>query len=207
VEQAVDLLVARPATARFVGARLGRYWLGSEPPRELTEALAREFQRTGGDIPAVLRVLFASPAFARSLGHATKDPLQFVASAIRLAYDGKRPCNMKPVMNWLNALGEPLYGHVTPDGYPLLGQAWTSPGQLAKRFEIAGVLARGSAGLFDSEDGKPSAVTGFPQLASRLYFDLVEATLSPATREALDRAGSQQEWNTFLLASPDFMAR
>jgi uncharacterized protein (DUF1800 family) len=207
VEQAVDLLVAHPATAHFVGAKLARYWLGQEPPRELIEALAREFQHTRGDIAAVLQVLFASPAFARSLGHATKDPLQFVASAIRLAYNGKRPCNMKPVVNWLNALGEPLFGHVTPDGYPLTGQAWTSPGQMAKRFEIANALVRGNAGLFEAEDGSPGTVTGFPQLASRLYFELLETTLSPSTREALDRANSQQEWNTFLLASPDFMAR
>ena len=111
VEQLVALLVAHPATARFVSRKLAAYWMGDEPPQALVDSMAREFRRTQGDIPAVLRVLFASRAFTDSLGHAFKDPMHFVLSALRLAYDGTRPLNMKPVINWLNALGEPLFGH------------------------------------------------------------------------------------------------
>ncbi len=207
VERVVDLLAGQPATARFVSRKLALYWLGQEPPKALLAAMAGAFQRSRGDIPAVLRVLFASRPFRQSLGGAFKDPMHFVVSALRLAYDGKRPLNMKPVLGWLNALGEPLYGHLTPDGYPLTGQAWSSPGQMAKRFEIARAIGGGNAGLFDGDDGKPTGTTGFPQLSARLYWEALEATLSTPTRQALDRASSQQEWNTFLLASPDFMVR
>jgi uncharacterized protein (DUF1800 family) len=207
VERAVDLLVANPATARFVCRKLSTYWLGGTPPPTLVDSLAREFKRTQGDIPSVLRILLTSRAFVDGLGQGFRDPMHFVVGTLRLAYDGKRPLNMKPVANWLNALGEPLYGHVTPDGYALTTQAWSSPGQLAKRFEIARAIGNGAAGLFDGDDGKPGPITGFPQLSSRLYFEAVEPMLSPGTRRALDRASSQQEWNTFLLASPEFMAR
>ena len=31
--------------------------------------------------------------------------------------------------------------------------------------------------------------------------------LAPATLQALDQAGSPQEWNTLLLAAPEFMYR
>jgi hypothetical protein len=35
----------------------------------------------------------------------------------------------------------------------------------------------------------------------------MEEALRPSTRVALDKATSPQEWNVFLLSSPDFMYR
>jgi hypothetical protein len=73
--------------------------------------------------------------------------------------------------------------------------------------EIARTIGSGNGGLLDPEDGTPANTTGFPQLSSRLYFSAVEPFLSANARTALARAGSQLEWNTFLLASPDFNYR
>jgi uncharacterized protein (DUF1800 family) len=206
VEQVADLLAAQPATARFISRKLAAYFLG-EPPPALVQRMSRTFLDSRGDIAAVLRTLFKAPECTGAASPVFKDPVHYVVGALRLAYDGKRPTNMKPVVNWLNQLGEPLYGRPTPDGYPLAPAAWSSPGQLVKRFEIARAIGGGNAGLFDSEDGQPAAGTGFPMLASRLFFEAIEPGLSPATRQALDQAGTQQEWNTFLLASPEFMQR
>jgi hypothetical protein len=36
-----------------------------------------------------------------------------------------------------------------------------------------------------------------------MYYETIEPQLAADTRTALDRASSQAEWNTFLLASPD----
>ena len=130
----------------------------------------------------------------------------FVWSTV-LAYNGKTVVNLKPVNNWLNALGEPLYGRLTPDGYGLRERDWASSGQMSKRFEIARAIGGGSAGLFDSEDGTPPVTFGFPMLSNRLFYDTVDTALSPLVRQALDKASSQAEWNAFLLASPDFMYR
>jgi len=110
-------------------------------------------------------------------------------------------------VNWLNALGEPLFGRQTPDGYPLGESGWASSGQISRRFEIARAIAAGNGGLFDPEDGTPATSTGFPQLSTKLYFTAVEPFLSANARTALDRASSQLEWNTFLLASPDLNYR
>lgn len=205
VEQVADLLAAQPATARFICRKLALYFLGQEPSPALAQELGRTFLRSRGDIAAVLRVLCGSREFTGA--PAFKDPVHYVVGALRLAYDGKRPGNMKPVVNWLNQLGEPLYGHLTPDGYPILPAAWSSPAQVVKRFEIARTIGGGNAGLFDSEDGQPAAATGFPLLSSRLFYEAIEPALSPGTRQALDQAASQQEWNTFLLSSPEFMMR
>jgi hypothetical protein len=105
----------------------------------------------------------------------------------------------------LNALGEGLYGRLTPDGYGLREADWSSSGQMSKRFEIAKWIGSSNAGLFDPDDGTPAQVTGFPQLGSRLFFDNIEAGLSPATRGALAKAAAQWEWNAYLLSSPEFM--
>jgi uncharacterized protein (DUF1800 family) len=109
------------------------------------------------------------------------------------------------MFNWLNGLGETPFGRPTPDGYPLNEAAWASSGQMSRRFEIARAIGSGSAGLFDAEEGAPAAAApAFPQLSNPLYFKAVEPFLTAHTREALARAHSPQEWNTFLLASPDF---
>ena len=207
VERAVDVLVEQPACARFVSRRLAMYFVADEPPKSLVDAMARTFQKSHGDIADVLRTLFTSREFEAALGKKFKDPVHYVISSVRFAYDGKPILNSHPIVNWLNGQGEPLFGHSSPDGYPLVDSAWSSSGQLSKRFDIARAIGSGNAGLFDAEDGEKGTATGFPQLSSRLYFDNVQPYLSTATLGALDRATSQQEWNTFLLSSPEFNSR
>ncbi|MFC5491270.1 DUF1800 domain-containing protein [Dokdonella soli] len=203
VEQAVDLIIRQPACAKFISRELATYFVADAPPPALVDRMAKTFQRTNGDIAAVLRTLFESRELTQSLGKKFKDPMQFVVASIRLAYDGRPIANTHPLVNWLNGLGEPLFGRLTPDGYALTEAAWTGTGQLSRRFDIARAIASGNAGLFDPEDGSSATTTGFPQLSSRLYYAAIEPRLSAPVREALDRANSQQEWNTFLLASPD----
>jgi uncharacterized protein (DUF1800 family) len=207
VDEAVDLLVSQPACAQFVARKLAIYFVADDPPRSLTDRMAKTFQKTHGDIAEVLETLFKSREFAASLGAKFKDPMHYVVSTLRLAYDGKPIINTHPVVNWLNALGEPPFGRQTPDGYPLTESGWASSGQISRRFEIARAIGSGNSGLFEPEDGSPPTTTGFPQLSSRLYFAAVEPFLSANARTALDHAGSQLEWNTFLLASPDFNYR
>src|SRR3984885_14233547 len=207
VEQAVHLLVAQPACAQFVSHKLAVYFVSDDPPRSLTDRMAKTFQKSHGDIAEVLETLFKSREFEASLGAKFKDPMHYVISTMRLAYAGKPVINTHPVVNWLNALGEAPFGRQTPDGYPLTESGWASSGQISRRFEIARAIGSGNGGLFEPEDGTPAKTTGFPQLSNRLYFAAVEPRLSASARTALDRASSQLEWNTYLLASPDFNYR
>jgi uncharacterized protein (DUF1800 family) len=207
VEQAVDLLVAQPACAQFISRKLAVYLVADDPPPALVDRMAKTFRKTHGDIAEVLDTLFESREFQASLGGKLKDPMHYVISTLRLAYDTRLIANTHPVMNWLNALGEPWFGRQTPDGYPLTAAGWASSGQISRRFEIARAISSGNAGLFEPEDGTPPTTTGFPQLATRLYFTAVEPFLSDPARNALNRASTQLEWNTFLLASPDFNFR
>jgi uncharacterized protein (DUF1800 family) len=203
VEEVVSLIVSQPACARFISRELAVYFVGDDPPTVLVERLAKIFMRTDGDIGAVLRALFLSPELNDSLGGKFKDPMRFVVSAVRFAYDGKAISNVRPIVNWLNGLAEAPYGRQTPDGYPLTEPGWASSGQMSRRFEIARSIGIGNAALFEPEEGGVST-PGFPQLSTRLYFEAVEPLLSMRTKDALTAANSQQEWNTFLLSSPDF---
>jgi uncharacterized protein (DUF1800 family) len=204
VENAVRLIVRQDACARFISHQLAVYFVSDAPPPQLVARMARTFSRTDGDIAAVLHTMLLAPEFNAALGGKFKDPMRFVVSAVRFAYDGRTIANTRPLFNWLNGLGEAPYGHATPDGYALTETSWASSGQMSRRFEIARAIGTGNAGLFDPEDGSPATATGFPQLSNRLYFEALEPFLAPATRAALNRANSQQEWNTFLLSSPDF---
>ncbi|MBV8404556.1 MAG: DUF1800 domain-containing protein [Gammaproteobacteria bacterium] len=203
VEQAVTVIVRQRACARFISRQMATYFMGDDSPAQLVEAMADTFQATDGDIAATLRTLLLSKEFATAHAARFKDPMHYVLSSVRLAYDGRTISNSRPLLDWLNALGEAPFGRQTPDGYPLSAATWESPGQMSRRFEIARAIGTGNVHLFDPENGGTPTTTGFPQLSNRLYFEAIEPFLAPGTRTALNQANSPQEWNTFLLTSPE----
>jgi len=205
LDEALTLLSRHPATAHFVSKKLALFFVGDNPSPSLIDSMAATFLHTDGDIKAVLSTLFAAPEFVASLGHQFKDPQHYVYSALRLAYDDRPILNTQPVISWLNRLGQPRFGHLTPDGYPLTSAAWDSPGQMTTRFEIAKAIGNGSAGLFRTENGVD--LPGFPKLSNVLYFTYLQSMLGPNTLKSLDQANSPQEWNTLLLACPEMMVR
>lgn len=207
LDEALDRLAKHPATAHFISRKLAQYWLSDDPPPALVERMAQSFLKSDGDIAVTLQTLLGSPEYAQGAGQKFKDPVHYVVSAVRLAYDDKPILNVGPMLNWLNRMGEPLYGRQTPDGYALDTAAWSSPGQMATRFEIAKAIGSGNAGLFKTDGPQPLEKPAFPQLANALYYRALGQTLGPNTQQALAQATSAQEWNSFLLSSPELMHR
>ncbi|HZU65595.1 MAG TPA: DUF1800 domain-containing protein, partial [Novosphingobium sp.] len=213
VEQALDMLAHAPATARHVSAQIATYMLGQPPSPALVDSMASAWQHSDGRIDAVLQALFASAEYRASLGQGFKDPVHYVLSAVRYAYgdstgpDSRVILNADPIIGWLSRMGEGLYEHETPDGYPLAAAAWTGPGQMEIRFEIARAIGSGSAGLFRPRSAGSAEQPAFPQLQNALWFAQGPRLASAQTRAVLARATSPQEWNMLYLASPDFMRR
>ena len=207
VEEALDILSRQPATARHISKELAVYFVSDTPPEPLVQRMATTFTRTNGDIPQVLKTMFHSPEFTASLGTKFKDPMHYVISAVRLAYSDQVVLNTQPIQGWLSRLGEGLYNHETPDGYPMVAPAWNGPGQMDTRFEIAHTLGANSAGLFKPD--KPGAVDvpRYPTLQNALYYQGLSDTLAPSTRTVLAKADSPQSFNALFLSSPDFMRR
>ena len=211
VEEALDRLARHPATARHISRKLVQYWHADQPSPALVERVAQAFMASDGDLAVVLRTLLTSPEVTQAAGRQFKDPMRFVVSALRLSHDDRVILNMGPVLFWLNRMGQPLYGRQTPDGWPLDEAAWSSPGQMSVRFEVARAIGSGAGGLFSSPGSTPppptppEAVTTSPSRV--LYAQWLQHQLGPGTRTALAQAGSPQEWATFLLSSPEWMRR
>jgi uncharacterized protein (DUF1800 family) len=207
VDEAIDILVHHPATATHLCRQIAAYFVSDNPPEALVQRMAQTFKTTDGDIAAVLAAMVHAPEFTASLKPSVKfkDPVQYVFSAVRLAYDEKVILNTNPIQGWLNRLGEGLFNHETPDGYATASASWNGPGQMTLRFEIARQIGSGSSGLFKPD--MPNAVDqpAFPLIQNSLYFNGLRQTLGPTTLAALDQAISPQDWNTLFLSSPEFM--
>ena len=208
VDEALDRLARAPATARFISRKLAVYFVADAPPPALVERMAATFTRSDGDIAAVLTTMFESPDFSASLGRKFSDPVHYVIGSVRLAYDDRVVTDVGPMLGWLDRMGEPLYTHATPDGYSLTQDAWASAGQMATRFEIARAMGANGGVLFRTADASVVAVAPAPPaLAASAAVRTAMPGWSVDTREALAQAATVQDWNTFLLASPEHMHR
>lgn len=183
LDEVLDLLAAHPATARFVCGKLVRYLVADPAPPALVAHAADIFLERDGEIAPVIEALIGSPAFQPSLGRLFKTPMHFVCSGLRLAAEAQPLRDPAPALGWLARLGQPLFSRPTPDGYPLSAPAWSSPGQMTARFDIARAMG-----------ATPVALA-------------LARPAGPATQAALARAGSVAERNFLLLASPAFMMR
>jgi uncharacterized protein (DUF1800 family) len=207
VDEALDRLARAPSTARSISRKLAIYFVADNPPNALVERMALSFRRSDGDIATTLRTLFESPEFAASLGRKFRDPLHYVMAGVRLAYDGRVVSNTALMLQWLDRMGQPFYGHETPDGYPLNEAAWASAGQMNIRFEIARILGASGALLFRVDSKAPLEKPTFPPLAESPAVREMQAGLGAGTREVLAQAKNPPEWNMLLLAAPELMRR
>jgi uncharacterized protein (DUF1800 family) len=186
--EALELLAAHPSTSRFIARKLALHFVADDPPEQLVERTARAFRSSEGDIALTLRAMFESPEWRQSLGGKFKDPLHYLVSAVRFSADDfvvPRE-GVERMIGGLALMGQPLYGRPTPDGYPLTRTEWTSPGQLATRFEVARGVGYRRVGRLSEELPVP---------------------LSDGTRQTLSKASDPKEWNMLLLSSPEFMSR
>ena len=213
MQKALDNLVLQPPTAHFVSRQLAQYFCCDAPPERLVNAMAATWKQTNGDIASVLRTLFASRDFRASLGHKFKDPIHWTLSALRATVGDNTIVNEQPILNWLNRMGEPLYGHETPDGYPLTEGAWAGPGEMATRFEIARQIGVGPPQLYQPQPDPtqpppaPPPKMPPPALEQSPYYQAVAPTLSPATTNAIAQGTNPADRNMLYLSSPEFMRR
>ncbi len=147
--QILKMLASHPSTARFISTKLVRRFVADDPPAAVVDAASRAFTESGGDIREVLRTIFSSPEFFSRdyfLGK-TKKPLELVVSALRsvnAAIDTGLGSPMVYLGQTLTQMGENLYRHFAPDGYPDIASAWISTNTLFKRMDFAVVLATGN---------------------------------------------------------------
>jgi uncharacterized protein (DUF1800 family) len=144
-ERVLDLLARNPATARFVATKLVRRFVADEPPPALVERVAGTYQRTAGDIRAMLRTIVTAPEFMAPEARQAKikKPFEFVVSAVRALGGGVSAEGGGALARAAAQIGEPLYGAEPPTGYPDRAEPWVNPGTLLARMNFALTLAHG----------------------------------------------------------------
>jgi len=196
-EAALLMLAHHPSTARNISFKLAQYFVGDEPPAPVVAAMADAFQKSEGDIRAVLKVMFTSREFLTpsNFGLKFKTPYRFVISAARAA--AVNPANVAPLFAALKELGQPLYGCLTPDGYACTEAAWLDSNSLLRRLSFAASMGSGSYGVADMVGSQGTVDSD--RLLETLGPSFGTATLSAiAQTDRSHRAGA-------ILGSPDFM--
>ena len=140
-EEVLDILASSPATARFIATKLVRHFVSDSAPPALVDRAAETFTRTGGDIRQVMRTIVYSPEFFSRAAYRAKvkTPFELVASALRAM--GAQPDTTPRSAQLVAFLGQPIYGRLTPDGWPDRGDAWMNTGAILNRINFGLALA------------------------------------------------------------------
>jgi uncharacterized protein (DUF1800 family) len=139
-EQVLDLLVKDKHTAHHIALELAEHFVSDDPPPALVEHMAKTFEKSKGDIRAVMTTMIYSPEFwSRAAFRAkVKTPFELVASTARaMGADVDQPM---PLAQWVSRIGEPLYQCLTPNGYSDKAATWVSTGALLNRMNFAVAL-------------------------------------------------------------------
>jgi len=180
-EAVLEMLMRHPSTARFIATKLVRRFVADDPPLDLVERVAGAFSRTGGEVRAMLRAIFASPDFwsRRALRAKVRSPLEHVVASVRAL--GAAVGDAVPLARAVARIGEPLYGAAAPTGYPDTADAWVSPGALLARIDFGLALAEGKLrGV--SVDLAPLAAAEPERVLQGAQVLLGTGDLSPRTR-------------------------
>jgi uncharacterized protein (DUF1800 family) len=142
-ERVLDLLARHPKTAEFISTKLARRLVSDTPPPALVKRAAATFRRTDGDIREVVRTIVTSPEFfsASAYRSKVKSPFELVTSALRTM--NAAPDSTPRTAQLVNRLGQPLFGHQAPNGYPETGDAWMNTGAILNRINFGLSVASG----------------------------------------------------------------
>jgi uncharacterized protein (DUF1800 family) len=189
-EQVLDLLVKNKNTARHISLQLADRFVSDDPPPALVARMAKTFEKSKGDIRAVMTTMIYSPEFwSRAAFRAkVKTPFELVASTTRaLGADVDQPLQLA---QWISRIGEPLYQCLTPNGYSDKAATWVSTGALLNRVNFAVALTsnkvRGAQVDINSLVGEDIGAN------SKLALDRVEGEflagqVSDSTRATLEK--------------------
>ncbi|HEY2849163.1 MAG TPA: DUF1800 family protein, partial [Gemmatimonadaceae bacterium] len=122
---------------------LARRFVADTPPAGLVNRAAATFMRTDGDIREVVRTIVTSPEFFSHAAYRSKvkSPFEVVVSALRAL--GAQPDPTGRTAQAIATLGEPIYGHQAPDGWPETGDQWMNTGAILARINFGMAIAAG----------------------------------------------------------------
>ncbi|OLC08056.1 MAG: hypothetical protein AUH42_02450 [Gemmatimonadetes bacterium 13_1_40CM_70_11] len=182
----LKLLASEHATMHHVSKQLCARFVADDPPDGCVDDAVAAWHRSGGDIREVLRAIFHGPDFwaPQNVDTKLKTPLEFVVSAVRAV--GADPDTTPRLAQVVARLGEPLYQHVAPDGYPEREEDWVNSGALLARMNAAVALASGQlSGVTVNLDAVAPATADADQLIGAIDDKIFAGRLSPHTKQVI----------------------
>jgi uncharacterized protein (DUF1800 family) len=187
-EDVLDILAKSPATAHFISYKLARRFVSDSPSKALVDHAAQVYLKTDGDIREVLRAIITSPEFfsQQAFRSKVKSPFEVVVSAMRAL--NAAPDSTPRTAQVIAYLGQPIFGHQAPNGWPETGESWMNTGAILNRINFGMAAA---AGRLPGVDLRALPALDTVRSASReKQVDAVVATMlngmvSPDTRAVL----------------------
>ena len=142
-EDVLDILAKSPATAHFISYKLARRFVSDSPSKALVDHAAQVYLKTDGDIREVVRAIVTSPEFFSQQAFHTKvkSPFEVVVSAMRAM--NASPDSTPRTAQVIAYLGEPIFGHQAPNGWPETGESWMNTGAILNRINFGMAAAAG----------------------------------------------------------------
>jgi hypothetical protein len=198
----IAILAARPETAAFVGAKLARFFLGTDPSPALADRLQSLYLSSAGDIREIVRAILLSDDFDR-----TADAPDMIKSPVELIVGARRAMNVYDdpanYVQWPDLMGQALFRPPNVGGWKG-GRAWIHTGAYLVRINIALSIVmqpprndeafRWEIGRFFENSKFASADEVIDFLLDRFSVVAPSARLREALRSYLSNAGDPFVW-------------
>jgi len=187
-EDVLDIVSRHPSTAKYIAAKLARRFISDNPPQAVVDRAAQVFMKSDGDIREVVRAIITSNEFysRQAFRSKVKSPFEVVVSAMRAM--NAAPDSTPRTAQMIAYLGQPIYGHQAPNGWPETGDAWMNTGAILNRinFGMAAAANRIPGANVRSIPGIDSLVTAPRQKqVDAVVSVLLGGSVSPDTRAVL----------------------
>ncbi len=159
-DSALDLIAARPETARYLCTKLWEFYAYANPEPKVVERLMKAYVEGKYEIKPILRSIVTSKEFWSDRAQRTiiKSPADVVVGVVRniglgdAAYAQRQPgtARTKPIEGPVAGLAELVAGPMRRQGMRLLyppdvagwewGEAWVSPAMMTERIRFADLL-------------------------------------------------------------------
>ncbi|HEX5416633.1 MAG TPA: DUF1800 family protein [Chloroflexota bacterium] len=183
----VDIIVAEPASAKFITRKLFSFFVYPNPPDDVLAPFVKVYQSNNYSIKELVRALLKSPEFQSPQAYraVVKSPADLVAGTARLLgidTDGKG----LPAL--MTRMGQELFNPPNVAGWPG-GPAWLSSGTWMTRLNFANLVTALADSPKDpsgpAHDFMTNSATSPGDAADQLADVLLDGQVQPAQRQVL----------------------
>ena len=173
----INIVLEQDVTARFIAAKLYRYFVHTEPSAELVTQLGKQFKEENYDIGSLLRTIFLSRDFysPQAYGTQIKSPVHLVVSTYRKL--GLTDIPGIPDFNTATRnLGQELFHPPNVAGWEG-GRSWVTPALLLERGNFARDVLFPAVANFKAPDQQMPEQNRKVAIKIAQGFEITQATL------------------------------